>query len=106
MDYYSYSFEDSYYSYQWWRNERVTTKEDELTVPYAVGHGGQYLFLIEDYDMIRVATSTCNNPARRIIDILSMIEDFILFGAPTNTNLYARFWTYFLNDFIKRLPVI
>ncbi len=66
------------YGYQWWRNERVATKDGEISVPYAVGHGGQYLFLIEDYDMLIVATSPYNNPGRKTIDIFSMIEDYIL----------------------------
>ena len=67
------------YGYQWWLNERLELGNGKsISVPYAVGHGGQYIFLIKDYDMMVVITSPYENPDRTTLDVFQMLVDFVL----------------------------
>lgn len=67
------------YGYLWWRNERLAlTNGSEIQVPYAVGHGGQYIFLIKDFDMIVVITSPYENQNRTTLDVFDMISTYII----------------------------
>ena len=67
------------YGYQWWINERVKDKNmTEIAVPYATGRGGQYIFLINDYDMMVVIISPHYNPNSSTLKIFEMIEKYIL----------------------------
>ena len=40
------------YGYQWW-----SARAGEHSFPYAWGHGGQFIVLLEDLDMVVVVTS-------------------------------------------------
>jgi len=67
------------YGYQWWRNEQVKGKGGQIiAVPYAVGHGGQYIFLINAYDILVIITAPFDNPGKTTPAIFKMIEDYIL----------------------------
>jgi CubicO group peptidase (beta-lactamase class C family) len=66
------------YAYQWWRNEQVIDKDGtQIQVPYAVGHGGQYLFMINEHNMLVVITSPFS-PSLGTLDMFAMMEDYIL----------------------------
>jgi CubicO group peptidase (beta-lactamase class C family) len=68
---------DFTYGFQWWRNEKVKNKNGELIqVPYGVGLGGQYIFLIKDYNLLIIITSD-DNPSNTLKNF-SMIENYIL----------------------------
>ena len=66
------------YGYQWWRNEQVKDKDGGyIQVPYGVGLGGQYIFLIKDQDMLVVITSPYTPPLGTL-NMFGMIEKYIL----------------------------
>ncbi|MFC1475023.1 serine hydrolase domain-containing protein [Candidatus Zixiibacteriota bacterium] len=64
------------YGYQWWLY-KFTKPDGELTewCPYASGLWGQFINVIEEFNMVVVITSTPNIPERTRVDLI--IEDYI-----------------------------
>ncbi|HEX9650300.1 MAG TPA: serine hydrolase [Cyclobacteriaceae bacterium] len=70
---------DFTYGYQWWRNEKVKDKGGQLIqVPYGVGLGGQYIFLIKEHNLLIIITS--DNDPSNTLNNFAMIENYILNG--------------------------
>lgn len=82
-------FAGSEYGYQWWRGEKGI-EDDKIRLYYAVGHGGQYIFVCPSLDLVAVFTSKVSgNPlgvARPQVAMLDYIIPSIISLPPSKIN--------------------
>ena len=86
-------FAGSEYGYQWWRGEK-TTGNRTISVFYAAGHGGQYIFVCPSLDLVAVFTSKVyGNPlgvARPQIMMADHIIPAIISISPSQKNVESE----------------
>lgn len=81
---YSPAFQNTGYGYQWWRGQFANGDTETI---YAAGHGGQYIFIMPDIDMVIVLTGSffLEDPASYIIEVI-------------NTYILGSVYEYSAND--------
>jgi len=65
------------YGYQWWRGTG-TIGDQEVNAFFAAGHGGQYMFVFPDLELVVAFTNQADNNIGGDFRTLSMLENYIL----------------------------
>jgi|GEM_PF-393738 len=78
---YSPAFQNTGYGYQWWRGKFANGDTETI---YAAGHGGQYIFIMPDIDMVIVLTGSffLEDPASYIINVINTYILGSVYGYP------------------------